>query len=81
MLHVLAQHDVEVAWSGDQKVVEAFPSQCPDEPFGDRVGPGCSYRGADDADVLALDASVAPAGFSRAIRSARVRIGVRWWSV
>ena len=29
MLHVLAQYDVEVAWSGDQEVVEAFPSQCP----------------------------------------------------
>jgi hypothetical protein len=27
MLQVLAQYDVEVAWSGDQKVVEAFPSQ------------------------------------------------------
>ena len=27
MLHVLAQYDVEVAWSGDQDVVEAFPAQ------------------------------------------------------
>jgi len=38
MLHVLAQHDLEVAWSGDQDVVEAFPAQCPDEAFRDRVG-------------------------------------------
>ena len=27
MLHILAQHDVEMAWSGDQEVVEAFPAQ------------------------------------------------------
>jgi len=26
VLDVLAQDDVEVAWSGDQKVVEAVPS-------------------------------------------------------
>jgi hypothetical protein len=45
MLHVLAQYDVEVAWSGDQKVVEAFPSQGADEPFRDRVRPGRSDRG------------------------------------
>ena len=29
VLHVLAQYDVEVAWSGDQEVVEAFPSRVP----------------------------------------------------
>jgi hypothetical protein len=51
MLHILAQHDVEVAGSGDQDVVEAFPAQCPDEAFRDRVRPRCSYRSADDADV------------------------------
>ena len=51
MLHILAQHDVEVAWSGDQEVVEAFPSQCPDEAFRDRGRPGRSGRGADDPDV------------------------------
>ena len=39
MLHILAQHDVEVARSGDQKVVEAFPSECPDEAFRNRVRP------------------------------------------
>ena len=33
VLDVLAQDDVEVAWSGDQQVVEAFPAQCPDEAF------------------------------------------------
>ena len=51
MLHILAQHDVEVAWSGDQEVVEAFPAQCPDEPFRDRVRPRCPDGGPDDADV------------------------------
>ena len=51
MLHVLAQHDLEVAWSGDQDVVEAFPAQCPDEAFRDRVRPGRPDRRADDPDV------------------------------
>ena len=51
MLHVLAQYDVEVAWSGDQEVVEAFPSQCPDEAFHDRIRLGRSDRGADDPQV------------------------------
>ena len=51
MLHVLAQHDVEVAWSGDQEVVEAFAAQRADEAFRDRVRPWCPYRGADDPDV------------------------------
>jgi hypothetical protein len=54
VLEVLAQDNVEVAWSGDQEVVEAFPAQCPDEPFRDRVRPRRSYRGADDADVGAV---------------------------
>jgi hypothetical protein len=40
MLHILAQHDVEMAWSGDQEVVEAFPAQGADEAFRDRVRPG-----------------------------------------
>ena len=62
MLHILAQHDVEVAWSGDQEVVEAFPSQGADEAFGDRVRVGCSYRGADDADVGAGEHSIERAG-------------------
>ena len=62
MLHILAQHDVEVAWSGDQEVVEAFPSQCPDEPFRDRVRPRCSYRGADDADIGASEDGVERGG-------------------
>jgi len=51
VLHILAQHDVEVAWSGDQDVIEAFPAQGADEPFRDRVRPGRPGRGADDADV------------------------------
>ena len=51
VLQVLAKYDVEVAWSGDQKVVEAFPAQGSDEAFCDRVRPGCPDRGADDLDV------------------------------
>ena len=51
MPHILAQHDVEMTWSDDQEVVEAFPAQGADEAFGDRVRPGCPDRGADDADV------------------------------
>jgi hypothetical protein len=39
VLDILAQDDVEVAWSGDQEVVEAFPAQGADEAFGDRVAP------------------------------------------
>ena len=31
MLDVFAQYDVEVAWSDDQEVVEAFPAQGADE--------------------------------------------------
>jgi hypothetical protein len=51
VLDVLAQHDLEVSWSGDQQVVETFPAQGADEPFGDRVRPGRPDRGADDPDV------------------------------
>jgi hypothetical protein len=47
MLHVLAQYDVEVAWSGDQKVVE----HSRDEPFRNRVRPGRSDRRGDDSQV------------------------------
>src|SRR5687768_17544500 len=45
------QHCSEVAWSGDQEVVEAFPAQRADEAFRDCVRAGCPDRGADDADV------------------------------
>jgi len=51
MLDVLVQYKVEVAWSGDQEVVEAFLAQGADEAFRDRVRPWCPYRGADDPDV------------------------------
>ena len=51
MLDILAQNDVEVAWPGDQEVVEAFLAQRADEAFRDRVRPGRPGRGADDADV------------------------------
>jgi len=62
MLHILAQHEVEVAGSGDEEVVEAFPAQGADEAFRDRVRAGCSYRGADDADVGAGEHSIERGG-------------------
>ena len=62
VLDVLAQYDVELAWSGDQEVVEAFPSQCPDEAFHDRVRPGRSDRGADDPQVGAGEDGVERGG-------------------
>jgi len=58
MLHILAQHDVEMAGAGDQEVVEAFPSQGADEAFRDRIRPGCPNRGADDPDIGAGEHSV-----------------------
>ena len=51
LLGELVQHCVEVAWSGDQHVVEAFAAQGADEAFRDRVCAGCPDRGADDPDV------------------------------
>jgi hypothetical protein len=81
MLHILAQYDVEVAWSGDQEVVEAFPAQGADEAFRDRIRAGCPDRGADDPDVGAgEDASNAVVNLlsrsrirnrSRSVRSSR----------
>ena len=62
VLDVLAQHDVEVTWSGDQEVVEAFPSPCPDEAFRNRVRPGRSDRGADDPQVGAGEDGVERGG-------------------
>ena len=44
VLDELAQHRREVALSGDQHVVEAFAAQRADEPFRDRVRPGCPDR-------------------------------------
>jgi hypothetical protein len=41
----------QVAWSGDQQVVEAFAAQRADEALGDRVRPRCPDWGVDDADV------------------------------
>jgi hypothetical protein len=40
-----------VAWSGDQEVVEAFPTERADESFRDRIRLWSSGRGADDSDV------------------------------
>ena len=53
MLHILAQHDVEMAWSDDQEVVEAFPAQSADEAFRDRVRPRCADRRPNDPHVSA----------------------------
>ena len=50
MLRILAQHDVEMASSDDQEVVEAFPAQSADEAFRDGVRSRSAYRSADDAD-------------------------------
>ena len=43
-------------------MVEAFPAQCPDEAFRDRVRPWCPDRGADDADVRAGEHGVERGG-------------------
>ena len=51
MLDVLAQDDVEVAWSSDQDVVEAFPAERADEALHDGIRPRCPYRSADDPYV------------------------------
>jgi hypothetical protein len=53
MREELAQHIVEVTGSGNEKVVEAFPAQGPDEAFRDRVRPRRPDRRADDPDVSA----------------------------
>jgi hypothetical protein len=45
------QHCREVAWSGDQEVVEAFASQGPDPAFRNGVRARCADRGADGAEV------------------------------
>ena len=50
-LDVLVQHEVKVAWSGDEEVVEAFPAQGLDEAFCDRVRPRCPDRCADDPEI------------------------------
>ena len=59
---VLLQHCRELAWSGDQEVVEAFAAQGADEAFGDGVHFRCSDWGADDADVGAGEHGVEGGG-------------------
>jgi transposase InsO family protein len=51
VLDVFPQNPREVAWSGDQDVVEALTTHCADPAFRDRVRARCSNRGVDDADV------------------------------
>src|SRR6185295_3711121 len=58
MLHILAQHEVEMTCSGDQEVIEAFPAQGANEAFRDRVRPGCSDRRPNDPHVSAAEDSV-----------------------
>ena len=48
---VLLQQNREVAWSGDQEVVEAFAAQGADPALRYGVRPRCPDRAADDADV------------------------------
>ena len=62
MLDVLVQYKVEVAWSGDQEVVEAFLAQGADEAFRDRVRPGCPDRRPDDPHVGAGEDRVERSG-------------------
>jgi len=54
VLEVLLQYHREVALSGDQELVEAFPAERADEAFRDRVRARRPYRGADDANVGAV---------------------------
>jgi hypothetical protein len=51
VLDELAQHQAEVASTGDQEVVEAFATQGADEAFGDGVRPRRPDRAAEDGDV------------------------------
>ncbi|MFD1530504.1 hypothetical protein [Pseudonocardia aurantiaca] len=62
MLDVFLQHRREVAWSGDENVVQAFAAQGADPAFGDRVRSRCSNWGADDADVGAGEDGVEGGG-------------------
>ena len=48
VLDVLLQHDRQVAWSGDQQVVEAFAAQRADEAFGDRFARGARTCGVPE---------------------------------
>ena len=74
VLDILAQHDLEVAWSGDQEVVEAFPAQGADEAFRDSVHPRCLHRGADDG----IPAPAKTASNAAVNLLSRSRIGFRY---
>jgi hypothetical protein len=52
VLDVLLQHQREVAWSGDQLVIEAFAAKRADEALGDRVRARCPDGCADYADQV-----------------------------
>jgi hypothetical protein len=51
VLGVLAQHNCGVALVDDEDAVEEFAADGADEAFGDRVGPRCSDRCPEDADI------------------------------
>src|SRR6476619_6525221 len=53
LLDVVLQHERQVAWSGDQKVVEAFAAQCAGEALRYGVRARCPDGGAEDGDVCA----------------------------
>jgi hypothetical protein len=55
---VFGQDLVEVSWSGDEDVVEAFAAKGADPAFRDRVRPGSLRRCPDDADVGGVDHGV-----------------------
>jgi hypothetical protein len=56
------QHCRKVAWSGDQKLIEAFAAQGADSAFRDGVRSRCTDRSADDADVSARENRVEGGG-------------------
>jgi hypothetical protein len=60
--HVLGQHVFEVAAVDDQYPVEQFAVDGADPAFGDRVGPGCPHRGAQDADGVAGEHGIEDGG-------------------
>ena len=76
VLDVLAQYDVEVAWSGDQEVVEAFPAQGADEAFRDRIRPGCPDRRLDDPHVGGGEPGIDPTTLKVREGAAQLRAGV-----
>jgi hypothetical protein len=55
VLDELGQDLVEVSWSGDEDVVEAFAAQGADPALRDRVRPGSLRRRLEDADSVCVE--------------------------